>query len=86
MVVHTFTQKDVPHSLKVVSRERLHEERRKPATNVRYAWPIKCLPENTDQGRQTRMGATPISVNSFFAIVGLIASIALANNDASISN
>lgn len=46
----------------------------------------KAASGNTDHGRQMRMGAIAISVNSFFAIVGSIVSIALANNDASMSS
>jgi len=33
-----------------------------------------------------RIGVIPISINNFFAIVGLFVSIALANNDASMSS
>jgi hypothetical protein len=39
-----------------------------------------------DHGRQMRMGVIAISTNSFFAIVGSTDSMALANNDASMSS
>lgn len=85
--VHTFAQKDVPYSLEVVGRKGLDKERRKPVrTSVRCAWTTKFRPGDTRHGRQTRMGAMAISVNSFFAIAGSTVSIALANNDASTSS